>query len=147
MFSFKAQPFATQLVQNRQGGQLRELQVFRGKMSQEHTLAEIVIHTSVALQCVGSGSLAQPLYALMTNPSTMKVNLAQLINALIPANLYDSACMRQNRYAFRGTSIYKNICMKDWAPGALKTGNAKQRKAFSFIFFNVASSMERHLIL
>ena len=73
--SFKAQPFARQLLENSQGGQLKELQVYRGKSPQEHTLAEIVIHTSVALQCVGSGSLAQPLYALMTSPSTMKVRI------------------------------------------------------------------------
>ena len=69
----KAQPFARQLLENSQGGEVRELQVFHGKSPQEHTLAEIVIHTSVALQCVGSGSLAQPLYALMMDPSTMKV--------------------------------------------------------------------------
>ena len=72
---FQAQPFARQLLENRQGGQLRELEVFRGKSPQEHTLAEIVIHTSAALQCVGSGSLAQPLYTLMTDPSAMKVSV------------------------------------------------------------------------
>ena len=38
-------------------------------------MAEIVIHTVVALHCVGAASLAQPLYALMTAPSTMKVNI------------------------------------------------------------------------
>ena len=47
--------------------------MFPGKSPQEHTLAEIVIHTSVALQCVGPGSLAEPLYALMVDPSKMKV--------------------------------------------------------------------------
>ena len=73
--SFKAQPFARKLLENSQGGQFKELQVFPGKSPQEHTLAEIVIHTSAALQCVGSGSLAQPLYALMTDPSTMKVSV------------------------------------------------------------------------
>ncbi|KAJ7339392.1 hypothetical protein OS493_005787 [Desmophyllum pertusum] len=67
-----ARPFARQLLENSQGGKLKELQVFHGKSAQEHTLAEIVIHTSVALQCVGSGSLAQPLYALMMHPLTMK---------------------------------------------------------------------------
>ena len=47
--------------------------MFPGKSPQEHTLAEIVIHTSVALQCVAPGSLAEPLYALMVDPSKMKV--------------------------------------------------------------------------
>ena len=47
--------------------------MFPGKSPQEHTLAEIVIHTSVALQCVGPGSLAEPLYTLMADPSKMKV--------------------------------------------------------------------------
>ena len=47
--------------------------MFPGKSPQEHTLAEIVIHTSVALQCVGPGTLAEPLYALMVDPSKMKV--------------------------------------------------------------------------
>ncbi|KAJ7339378.1 hypothetical protein OS493_005772 [Desmophyllum pertusum] len=70
--TIKAQPFARQLLENSQGGKLKELQVFHGKSPQEHTLAEIVIHTSVALQCVGSGSLAQPLCALMMDPLTMK---------------------------------------------------------------------------
>lgn len=69
----KAQPFARELLENSQGGQFPELQISNGKTPQEHTLAEIVIHTAVALQCVGSGSLAQPLYALMTDPSTMNV--------------------------------------------------------------------------
>ena len=72
-FFLKAQPFAIHLLENNQGGQFKELQAFPGKSSQDHTLAEIVIHTSVALQCIGSGSLAQPLYALMTDPSTMTV--------------------------------------------------------------------------
>ena len=71
----KAQRFARQLLENSQGGQLRELHVFRGKSPQEHTLAEIVIHTSAALQCIGSGSLVQPLYTLMTDPSTMKASV------------------------------------------------------------------------
>ena len=69
----KGQPFARQLLENSQGGQFKELHAFPGKSPQDHTLAEIAIHTSVALQSVGSGSLAEPLYALMTNPSTMKV--------------------------------------------------------------------------
>ena len=69
----QAQPFAKELLANRQGGHLRELQIYNGKSPQEHTLAEIVIHTAVALQCVGSGSLAQPLCALMSDPSTMNV--------------------------------------------------------------------------
>lgn len=79
--SFKAQPFARKLLENSQGGQFQELQVFRGKSPQEHTLAEIVIHASAALQCVGSGSLAQPLYTLMTSPSTMKVRVIELHNS------------------------------------------------------------------
>ena len=79
--SFKAQPFARKLLENSQGGQFKELQVFRGKSPQEHTLAEIVIHTSAALQCVGSGSLAQPLYSLMAKPSTMKVQVIELHNS------------------------------------------------------------------
>jgi len=69
----KAQFFASQLLENSQGGQFKELQAFPGKTSQDHTLAEIAIHTSVALQCVGAGSLAEPLYALMTDPTTMMV--------------------------------------------------------------------------
>ena len=72
-FSFKAQPFARQLLENSQGCQFRKLQAFSGKSEREHTLAEIVIHTSAALQCVGSRSLAEPLYALMTDPSKMTV--------------------------------------------------------------------------
>ena len=71
----KAKRFARQLLENSQGCQFKELKVFPGKSPQEHTLAEIVIHTSAALQCVGSGSLAQPLYTLMTNPSTMQVSV------------------------------------------------------------------------
>ena len=47
--------------------------MFPGKSPQEHVLAEIVIHTSVALQCVGPGSLAEPLYVLMADPSKMEV--------------------------------------------------------------------------
>ncbi|XP_022801884.1 E3 ubiquitin-protein ligase rnf213-alpha-like, partial [Stylophora pistillata] len=70
-FSETAQPFAKELLANRQGGHLWELQIYNGKSPQEQTLAEIVIHTAVALQCVGSGSLAQPLFALMSDPSTM----------------------------------------------------------------------------
>ncbi|XP_022803330.1 E3 ubiquitin-protein ligase rnf213-alpha-like isoform X2 [Stylophora pistillata] len=66
-----AQPFAKELLWNNQGGHLQELKIYNGKSPQEHTLAEIVIHTAVALQCVGSGSLAQPLYTLMTDPTTM----------------------------------------------------------------------------
>jgi len=76
--SSKAQPFARQLLKNSQGGQFKELQVFRGKSPQEHTLAEIVIHTAAALHCVGSGSLAQPLYTLLTNPSMMQVIVIEL---------------------------------------------------------------------
>ena len=76
--SSKAQPFARQLLENSQGGQFKELQVFCGKSPQEHTLAEIVIHTSAALHCVGSGSLAQPLYTLLTKPSTMQVSVIEL---------------------------------------------------------------------
>ena len=72
-YFLKAQPFARQLLENSQGGQFKELQAFPGKSPQDHTLAEIVIHTSVALQCVGSGSLAQPLCILMANPSAMTV--------------------------------------------------------------------------
>ena len=81
--SLKAQPFARKLLENSQGGQFKQLKVFRGKSPQEHTLAEIVIHTAAALQCVGPGSLAQPLYTLMTDPSTMKV---QVINYITPTN-------------------------------------------------------------
>ena len=66
---------AKELLENKQGGNLRELQIYNGKSPQEHTLTEIVIHTVVALHCVGATSLAQPLYALMTDPSTMKVNI------------------------------------------------------------------------
>ena len=66
---------AKELLENKQGGNLRELQIYNGKSPQEHTLTEIVIHTVVALHCVGAASLAQPLYALMTDPSTMKVNI------------------------------------------------------------------------
>ena len=69
----KVRPLARQLLENSQGGQFMGLQVFPGKSPQEHTLAEIVIHTSVALQCIGPGSLAEPLYSLMADPSTMKV--------------------------------------------------------------------------
>lgn len=71
----KAQPFARELLTNRQGGKFQKLQIYNGKTPQEHTLAEIVIHTAVTLQCVGPGSLAQPLYALMTDPSTMNVSI------------------------------------------------------------------------
>ncbi|KAK2553290.1 E3 ubiquitin-protein ligase rnf213-alpha [Acropora cervicornis] len=69
--SDEAQPFAKQLLQNRQGGDFRGLEVFPGKSAQDHTLAEIVIHTSIALHCIGSGSLTGPLYILMTDPSSM----------------------------------------------------------------------------
>jgi len=69
--STMAQPFAKQLLRNRQGGDFRGLEVFPGKSAQDHTLAEIVIHTSIALQCIGSGSLTGPLYILMTDPSSM----------------------------------------------------------------------------
>ncbi|XP_022796393.1 E3 ubiquitin-protein ligase rnf213-alpha-like isoform X3 [Stylophora pistillata] len=69
--SESAQPFARELLGNSQGGQFQKLQVYNGKTPQEHTLAEIVIHTAVALQCVGTGSLAEPLFVLMTDPSTM----------------------------------------------------------------------------
>ena len=71
--SFKAQPFARELLENNQRGQLVELQVYNGKSQQEHTLAEIAMHTAVALQCVGARTLAQPLYALVTDQSTMNV--------------------------------------------------------------------------
>ena len=73
VLSSKAQLFASQLLENSQGGEFKELQVFPGKTPQDHTLAEIAIHTSVALQGVGAGSLAQPLYALMTDPTTTMV--------------------------------------------------------------------------
>ncbi|XP_067057901.1 E3 ubiquitin-protein ligase rnf213-alpha-like isoform X3 [Acropora muricata] len=69
--SSTTQRFAKQLLQNRQGGDFRGLGVFPGKSAQDHTLAEIVIHTSIALQCIGSGSLTGPLYMLMTDPSSM----------------------------------------------------------------------------
>ena len=42
-------------------------------------MAEIVIHTVAALQCVGAASLAQPLYALLTDPSTMKVDIQRYV--------------------------------------------------------------------
>ena len=42
-------------------------------------MTEIVIHTVVALQCVGEASLAQPLYALLTDPSTMKVSIHRYV--------------------------------------------------------------------
>ncbi|RMX46188.1 hypothetical protein pdam_00007847 [Pocillopora damicornis] len=67
-----AQHLAKALLENKQGGNLRELQIYNGKSPQEHASAEIVIHTVAALQCVGAASLAQPLYALLTDPSTMK---------------------------------------------------------------------------
>ncbi|PFX19443.1 E3 ubiquitin-protein ligase RNF213 [Stylophora pistillata] len=67
-----ARPFAKELLENKQGGNLKELQIYNGKSPQEHALAEIVIHTVVALQCTGAESLAQPLYSLMTDPSIMK---------------------------------------------------------------------------
>ncbi|XP_074628909.1 E3 ubiquitin-protein ligase rnf213-alpha-like isoform X2 [Acropora palmata] len=69
--SSTAQPFAKQLLQNRQGGDFRGLEVFPGKSAQDHTLAEIVIHTSIALRCSGRGSLTGPLYVLMMDPSSM----------------------------------------------------------------------------
>ncbi|XP_068759451.1 E3 ubiquitin-protein ligase rnf213-alpha-like isoform X4 [Montipora capricornis] len=69
--SHEVQPFAKQLLQTRQGGNFRDLEAFPGKSAQDHTLAEIVIHTSIALQCIGSGSLTGPLYVLMTDPSSM----------------------------------------------------------------------------
>ncbi|XP_068731195.1 E3 ubiquitin-protein ligase rnf213-alpha-like [Montipora capricornis] len=69
--STTAQPFAMQLLQNDQGGDFRELKVFPGKTPQDHTLAEIIIHASIALQCVGSGALTEPLYVLMTDPRSM----------------------------------------------------------------------------
>ncbi|XP_068735057.1 LOW QUALITY PROTEIN: E3 ubiquitin-protein ligase rnf213-alpha-like [Montipora capricornis] len=69
--STTAQPFAMQLLQNDQGGDFRELKVFPGKSPQDHTLAEIIIHASIALQCVGSGALTEPLYVLMTDPRSM----------------------------------------------------------------------------
>ena len=62
-----------QLLQNDQGGDFRDLEVFPGKSAQDHTLAEIVIHASIAIQCVGSGSLTEPLYMLMTYPQSMVV--------------------------------------------------------------------------
>ena len=38
-----------------------------------------MIHTVVALQCVGEASLAQPLYALLTDPSSMKVSIHRYV--------------------------------------------------------------------
>ena len=75
MFIILARLFAKELLENKQGGNLRELEIYNEKSPQEHGLAEIVIHTVVALHCVGAASLAQPLYAVMTAPSTMKVNI------------------------------------------------------------------------
>ena len=68
--------------------------MFPRKSPQEHTLAEIVIHTSVALQCVGPGSLADPLYALMADPSKMTVfvssyNVLGLLITLIAVGSID----------------------------------------------------------
>ena len=70
---------AKALLENKQGGNLRELQIYNGKSPQEHALAEIVIHTVAALQCVGAASLAQPLSTLLTDPSTMKVNIQRYV--------------------------------------------------------------------
>ena len=42
-------------------------------------MTEIVIHTVVALQCVGEASLAQPLYALLTDPSSMNVSIHRYV--------------------------------------------------------------------
>ena len=70
---------AKELLENKQGGNLKELQIYTGKSPQEHVLAEIVIHTVVGLQCVGAASLAQPLYALLTDPSTMKVSIHRYV--------------------------------------------------------------------
>jgi len=102
--SSKAQPFARQLLENGQGGQFKELQVFRGKSPQEHTLAEIVIHMSAALQCVGSGSLAQPLYTLLTNPSTMQVSVIELHNSNKPPH-YEG----QLNMTFAAAFIHKQV--------------------------------------
>ena len=73
------QHLAKALLENKQGGNLRELQIYNGKSPQEHTMAEIVIHTVAALQYVGAASLAQPLYTLLTDPSTMKVNIQRYV--------------------------------------------------------------------
>ena len=84
---------AKELLENKQGGNLRELQIYNGKSPQEHALAEIVIHTVVALQCVGAASLAQPLYALMTDPSTMEVSRHRYV--ILKKNVL---CIGQNNY-------------------------------------------------
>ncbi|XP_022806308.1 E3 ubiquitin-protein ligase rnf213-alpha-like [Stylophora pistillata] len=93
-----ARPFAKELLENKQGGNLRELQIYNGKSPQEHALAEIVIHTVVALQCTGAASLAQPLYALMTDPSIMK-------NSFLPTMPEDNyiECMKAIAETMSGT--------------------------------------------
>ena len=53
-------------------------------------MAEIVIHTVVALQCVGEASLAQPLYALLTDPSSMKVSIHRYVILSIGQNDNDN---------------------------------------------------------
>nr|XP_058970756.1 E3 ubiquitin-protein ligase rnf213-alpha-like [Pocillopora verrucosa] len=93
-----ARLFAKELLENKQGGNLRELEIYNEKSPQEHALAEIVIHTVVALHCVGAASLAQPLYALMTDPSTMK-------NSFLPTIPEDNylECMKAIAETMNGT--------------------------------------------
>ncbi|PFX29705.1 E3 ubiquitin-protein ligase RNF213 [Stylophora pistillata] len=67
--SARAQQFAVQLLNNTQGDAgFPGVRVAPGRSARDQTLAEIVIHTTVVLQCTNQLTVCEPLRLLMDNP-------------------------------------------------------------------------------
>ena len=64
---------AGQLLDNAQGSGFPKLMVTQGQTVLERTLAEIVLHTTAVLSCVGQNTLLEPLRQLMEDPAAMNV--------------------------------------------------------------------------
>jgi len=74
--SARAQPFATQLLDNTQGvAGFPGVRVAPGRSALEQNLAEIVIHTTAVLQCINQMTVCEPLRLLMDNPTALMVRL------------------------------------------------------------------------
>ena len=77
MYCFlQIQPFAAQLLHNRQGAPgILSVRVRPGRSGLEQNLSELVIHTSTVLQTINHVTICEPLRLLMDNPAALKVQL------------------------------------------------------------------------
>ena len=75
MYCFlQIQPFAAQLLDNKQGAPgIPSVRVRPGRSGLEQNLSELVIHTTTVLQSINHVTICEPLRLLMDNPAALMV--------------------------------------------------------------------------